>query len=152
MRLAEEAGIIPLFEAIDLAAGADSDSFQMKSSDVDIILITGVLTVPGALSVFSGATAAAKTTALPFTYRLSGADFKATGADLFGAEIAEADGVLTLSATTHDHRTFVIHIDTADLPEGHSWVTLNLASGTAQAVAAVAIMRGPRYQPALTAI
>lgn len=152
-RLAEEFGIIPLIEPIDLAAGADSESFELsKGALADIILITGVLTVPGALSLFSGATAAAKTTALPFTYRLSTADFKAAGADLYGADVAESDGVLTLSATAHDHRTIVISIAAADMPVGHTWVTAALASGTAQLVAAVAIIRGVRYQPPQTAI
>lgn len=151
-RLVEEVGIIPLYEPIDLAAGADSETFELKGAQVDIVLLTGVLTVPGALSVFSGATAGAKTTALPFTYRKTGADFKAIAADQFGAEVAESDGVLTLSATADDHRTIVIHIDAADLPDDHSWVTLALASGTAQLVAAVGIVRGGRYRPAPTAV
>jgi len=151
-RLNEDVGIIPLFEPIDLAAGADSDSFELsKGATADIIFITGVLTVPGTLSLFSGATVGAKTTALPFTYRLSGGDFKAASADLYGADVAEADGILTLSATVNDHRTHVLSISAADLPADHKYVTAVLASGTAQLVAAVAIVRGVRYQPPATA-
>jgi len=152
-RLTEDIGIIPMYEPIDLAAGADSETFEFsKGAMADIIFITGVLTVPGALSLFSGATAGAKTTALPFTYRVTGADFKAAAADQFGADVAEADGILTLSATANDHRTHVLSISAADLPAGHLWVTLALASGTAQLVAAVAIIRGVRYQPPVTAV
>ena len=152
-RLNEDVGIIPLFEPIDLSAGGDSDSFELsKGAQADIILVTGVLTVPGVFSLFSGATVGAKTTALPFTYRLSGADFKATGADLYGADVAASTGTITVSATLTDHRTFVISFKAADLPDGQPWVTANIASGTSQFVAAVAIIRGVRYQPPLTAI
>lgn len=152
-RLVERVGIVPFFEPIDLAAGADSESFALnKAESADIIVVTGILTVPGALSLFSGATVGAKTTALPFTYRLSGADFKAAAADQFGADVAEADGVLTLSATAHDHRAIVIHVEAADLPVGHVWVTAALAAGTAQLIAAVAILHGPRYQPPPTSV
>lgn len=152
-RLTEDTAVIPLYEPIDLAAGADSDSFQLaKGAQADIVVITGVLTVPGALSLFSGATVGAKTTALPFTYRMSGADFKATGADQYGADVPETDGIFTLSATANDHRTHVLSIQAADLPAGHQWVTMALAAGTSQFVAAVAIIRGVRYQPAQTMI
>lgn len=152
-RLSEEVGIIPLYEAKDWVAGADSDSFELsKGALADIVIVTGVLTVPGALSLFSGATAAAKTTALPFTYRLSTADYAAAGADLYGADTAETDGILTLSATAHDHRVIVISIAAADLPVDHKWVTAAIAAGTAQFLTAVAIVRGVRYQPPQTAI
>jgi hypothetical protein len=152
MRLVEEVGIIPMYEPIDLAAGADSETFQLVGAHADIVFSFGVLTVPGALSLFSGATAGAKTTALPFTYRLSAADFKAAAADTYGAETAESDGILTLSATGHDHRVVVIHVDAADLPDDHTWVTFALASGTAQFISAVAIISGGRYRPAPTAV
>jgi hypothetical protein len=152
-RLTDEYGIVPLWQPVDLAAGGDSETFSFaNASQADIILLTGVLTAPGALSVFSGATAGAKTTALPFTYRLSGADYKAAAADQFGTDTAETDGILTLSATANDVRTVVIHLDAADLPDGHIWVTLALASGTAQFVAGIALLRGSRYQPAITSV
>lgn len=152
-RLPEVYGIIPLWESKDWTAGADADSFTMATGALaDIILNFGVLTVPGAISLFSGVTAAAKTTALPFTYRLSTADYAAAGADLFGADVAVANGVLTLSATAHDHRVIVISFAAADLPVDHKWVTAAVAAGTAQVLSAVAIIRGVRYQPPITAI
>lgn len=155
-RLTEDVGIIPMYEAKDWAAGADSETVELsKGATLDIILNTGVLTVPGALSLFSGATAGAKTTALPFTYRITGADYLAAAADQFGADVAESDGVLTLSATAHDRRTIVISVSAAEVAANgsdHKWVTMALAAGTAQVVAAIGIVRGVRYQPPVTAV
>lgn len=152
-RTVEEFGLIPMYNAKDWAAGADSETIDMaKGGSLDIVVTTGVLTVPGAWSLFSGVTAGAKTTALPFTYRLSGADYLGIGADLYGAEIAEADGILTVSATAHDLRMLVLHIEAADLPVDHRWVTMAIAAGTAQFLAAVGILRQPRYAPPVSAV
>ena len=152
-RTVEEFGLIPMYNAKDYVAGADSETIDMgKGGSLDIVITTGVLTAPGALSLFSGVTAGAKTTALPFTYRLSSADYLGIGADLYGAEIAEADGILTLSATTHDLRMLVLHIEAADLPDGHKWVTAAIAAGTAQFLAAIGVLRQPRYAPPVSAV
>jgi len=152
-RTVEEFGLIPLYNAKDWAAGADSETVDMgKGGSLDIVVTTGVLTVPGTWSLFSGVTAGAKTTALPFTYRLSGADYLGIGADLYGAEVAEADGILTVSATAHDLRVIVLHIDAADLPVDHRWVTMVVASGTAQFLAAIGVLRQPRYSPSPSSV
>jgi hypothetical protein len=46
----------------------------------------------------------------------------------------------------------VIHIDAADLPVDHRWVTAAIAAGTAQFLSALGVVQQPRYAPPVSAV
>lgn len=153
-RLLQNEALISFLEPKDYEAGIDSETFKFdKAQEALIILTLGALTGDGILTLYSGATAGAKTTALPFRYQLSGADFKAEAADQFGSLIEEADGILTLTAASFDHRVLKIWVDAVSLPDGHLYVTMNI-SNAADALlgAALAILGPARYQPAQSVV
>src|SRR5687767_14957945 len=105
---------INLLEPADYQAGAtDLKSVNMGLlRKLDILIQLGAITGNDAVfKLYSGATVGAKTTEQPFEYRVSGADFGAAGADIFGARAAIAAGAtgLTLAtATAWDHRVLWI--------------------------------------------
>lgn len=154
MRILDTLAVIPIFEPLDAQAGLDADSFKLQNvAEADIVLMFGAVTGDAVLSVYCGATAAAKTTKIPFRYRLSSGDFKAASADLYAAEATDADGDLTLTAATYDHRVLVIHLDSAEVPEAKPWITLVLdATASVLLCSGLAIGGRVRHQPALTAI
>jgi|GEM_PF-2692488 len=152
MRLSEQFGIVPLIEADDYgSAGIDSDSIKLSTAHwVTALLTFGEITGNSVLKVFSGATAGAKTTALTFTYRVSGADFKTDGADQYGT--AATSAALTLTAASYDHRAVLVEVDPQAVTDGEPWITVEIdATATALNVGGFALVR-PRYAPALTAI
>jgi hypothetical protein len=153
-RLLHDVAVIPLIEPADHQGGIEAESFRVDgAAEFAVALIFGALTGDAVLSVYTGATAAAKTTKYPFRYRLSGADYKAEAADQYGTETADADGDLTLTAATYDHRTLVIYLDPAEFTDTHKWVTLDVSdAGTVVLLAGVALARGVRYAPAATQI
>lgn len=154
MRLLEKEGVVPVIEPADHQAGITGDSFTLaKAAAATLLLSFGAITGDAVLTLHSGATAGAQTTALPFRYRLSGADYKAAGADQYGAEATDADGSLTLTAATYDHRVLALDIRAEELPAGHAWITLALSNAAdVLLVSAVALLHGVRYQPPQTAI
>lgn len=133
---------ITLYEPVDkTAASLDSDSVNMGLLHRAICSLRfGVITGNSILTMYAGATAGAKTTALAFRYRLSSGDHKAASADLFGALTSVAATGLTLTAATFDHRIIQIDVESADLTAGQPWLTFSvdatanpmLISGNAQ--------------------
>ncbi len=155
MRTIDYCGVIPLFEPVDGEAGLDSESFDIsKAAHADIVLQFGAVTGDAVLTLYCGATAGAKTTALPFKYRLSSADFKAANADqLAASDTADADGIVTLTAATYDHRLLAIMLDGAEVPDDKPWITVELsAAASVLLVAGLALLTQPRYQPPVTAV
>lgn len=155
MRAIDYCGVVPIFEPLDSQAGLDSDSFTMgKAAHADLILQFGAITDNSVLTLYRGATAGAKTTALPFRYRLSAGDYKAADADQFAAsDTTDADGVLTLTAGTYDHRLLVIMLDGAEIPEATPWITVEIdGTATVLLMSGIALLSNARYQPAPTAI
>jgi hypothetical protein len=154
MRVLDRFTVVPILEPKDNEAGLDCDSFHIgRGSGADLIFMFGAITGDMVLTVYCGATVGTKTTAIPFRYRLSSGDFKAASADLYGAETTDADGVITLTAATYDHRVLVIHLDSAEVPEAKPWITVELdATASVSLGAAVALIGQSRYQPALTSI
>jgi hypothetical protein len=152
MRSLDVLGVIPVCEPADHQAGIEFDSFKLTAAaGADIVLIFGAVTGDAVLSLYVGATVGAKTTKIPFRYRLSSGDFKAASADLYAAEATDADGDLTLTAATYDHRVLVIHLDAQELIEAKPWVTVDVdATASVLLLSAVAILHQPRNQPALT--
>ena len=155
MRTIDCCAVVPLLEPLDSQAGLDSDSFHAgRAAHWDLIFQFGAVTGNAILTLYVGASAGTKTTAIAFRYRLSSGDFKAASADLFAAsDTTDADGILTLTATTYDHRVLVIMLDSIEIAEATPWVTVEIdATASVLLLSAVAIGTQPRYQTALTAI
>ena len=150
-QLQEVKGIISLLEPLDTQAGIDSESFDMSKVHRAAIAISfGAVTGDAVLKVYVGASTGTKTTALTFRYRLSGADYKASANDGFGAEASSA--ALTLTAATYDHRVLLIDLLGVEVDPAKPWVTLELdATASVLLVSALAILE-PRYAPPLTAV
>ena len=155
MRIIDCCAVVPLLEPLDSQAGLDSDSFHAgRAAHWDLIFQFGAVTGNAILTLYVGASAGTKTTAIAFRHRLSSGDFKAASADLFAAsDTTDADGILTLTAATYDHRVLVIMLDSIEIAEATPWVTVEIdATASVLLLSAVAIGMQPRYQTALTAI
>lgn len=155
MRAIDTHCVVPILEPLDSQNGIEADSFHSgRAAHWDCILQFGAVTGDSVLTVYCGATAGAKTTAIPFRYRLSAGDYKAASADLFDAsDTTDADGALTLTAATYDHRLLVIMLDSAEIPDGKPWITLDVNNASSVLLlAGLALGSRPRHAPALTAI
>ena len=130
-RLSEQYNIIYLIEPQDhQASGIDGDSFHVgRIHAFDIFVAFGALTGNSTMSLYSGATAGTKTTQEAWRYRLSGADVRSAGADVFGDFTAIAAGAaLTLTAATYNDRLVVISMDSDQFTDGQPWITLEIDS------------------------
>ena len=152
MKLAENMKIVPILASEDTGAGVSMDSINMKDFHHATFLITFATLVGDAvLTVNSGATAGALTSALTFNYALGGADIgtavagSTSSADVLAADTAAA--TLTLTAATYSDRLLVIEVDASamDVANGEEWLTVALSSaGTSGFVHCVAVLE-PRY-------
>lgn len=147
MRFSESFKQIPVIEPKDYgSAGIDGDSVDMRLLHSVCFNITfGAITGNSVLKFYSGASTGTKTTALAFKYRLSDADYKASGADGYGDLTSNAAAGLTLTATSYDHRTLIVEFDAGDMTDGEEWLTVEIDStATVMLVACVGI-GDPRY-------
>jgi hypothetical protein len=147
-----EPQIINLLEPADYQAGAtDMDSVHMgKLNRIKIVISLGAITGEDPVfKLFAGATAGTKTTELPFKYRVSGADFKVTAADVFGARAAIAIGAVGLTlnpVASYDHRVITIDVMSDELPDGKPWLTVETDDGSASVLLMAAVGIGwPRF-------
>jgi len=148
----EDVNVIPLLSPADhQAAGADLDSINMGLvHKVRVVLQFGAITGDATLvQLYAGATAGAKTTELPFTYRLSSVDTGSASADVFGTatNVASGGSGLSLLATSYDNRVLTIDVKSDDLPNGKQWLTVQVDDGSASVLLMGAIAIGwPRYE------
>lgn len=147
MRISEQFVSVPLVEAKDYgSAGIDFDSVHLgKLNSLSALILFGAITGNSVLTVYLGATAGTKTTAVAFKYRLSAADFKAALADQFGDPIDVASTGLTLTAATFDHRQVAIEIDSDTVLEGKPWLTISIDNTATVLNVAAAGLGSPRY-------
>jgi hypothetical protein len=141
MRASESLVFVPLIESKDYgSAGIDSDGVNMgKLHSLSAVFTFGAITGNSILKAYVGATAT-KTTAVAFRYRFGAADFKAATADQLGDATAVLSTGLTLTATTFDHRTVVVEIDSDEVPSATPWVTFEIdATATTMNVACVGV-------------
>lgn len=152
MILTEQFSVVSMIEPADNQAGAiDSESINMALlHKVHLIYLTGTITGDDSvIKCYAGATTGVKTTEVPFHYRKSGADYKATNNDQFGDRTAVAIGGtgLTMAAADFDHRVVVIEVDAADMPDGLEWLTVDYDDGSASVLLSAMVAIGePRYQ------
>ncbi len=147
MRFSETYKLVPMIESKDYgSAGIDSDSVNMGLMYSFLTsFLFGALTGNSILTVYGGATAGTKTTALAFSYRLATGVYKATDADGLGDLVAVAAAGLTLTAATFQHKAIVIEIQPDQLPDGLYYLTFSIdATATVMNVAAQGA-GDPRY-------
>ena len=148
----KELQIINLLEPADYQAGAqDFDSVNMgKLHKLKIVITLGAITGENPVfKLYAGATAGTKTTELGFKYRVTGTDFNAASADVFGARTAIASGAsgLTLNPVADfDHRLILIDILSDQMSDGKPWLTVETDDGSASVLLMAAIGIGePRF-------
>jgi hypothetical protein len=147
MRFSEEYGVVFVNKPADAAgAGTTGESINTEiCSHVTYICQFGAVTGNSVLTVKSGATDGAETTAETFYYRLAGADQAATGADVYAAETSATS--LTLTAGTYDNRVLIVEVPVAGLTAGQPFLTLSTSAvANPFNYSCVAILSGIRYK------
>lgn len=153
--LAENYKIVPVIgDYTDMSGSVTADSINMANyHEATFILNFGTLgTASSVLYVYSGATAAATTSALTFNYAFGGA---AVGTAVAGSTASSdvlaawgSSAALTITHTAYDNFMLVVEINAAamDLANNENWLTLVITDpGTAVGrVDGVAILK-PRY-------
>lgn len=144
---------VPLGVDIDFNTGANnlSDSINMKNyhSALFLIQLADIGTADPVLSVYSGATNAATTSALPFLYRFGGAAAGSANCDVYTDWTACASTGLALTHGTYDNYLLQVYVDAAtmDIANAEEWLTLDFADpstgATGQAIVIAALE--PRY-------
>lgn len=146
MKLAENLKVTPVMALDTIGAGGDADSINMsKFHHCTFIMTFGTLVGDAVMTINSGATDGAKTSALTFNYALGGAALAAANCDVLAADTAAA--TLTLTAATYTDKMMLVEVDAKamDLANEEEWLTLSLSNaGTSGAVDVVAVLE-PRY-------
>ena len=152
-RFSEAHGVMPLTIDGDWNAGFSSDSIDMSKYNHCTLVIVGDTNVAGnaVITVMGGATDAAETAAITFTYRYASGNVAAASSDVYGA--ASTSAALTTTATSMDLRTTLIEFDAEDLNVSgtqYRYATCVVsAAGTAGTVSIIAILSEPRYSEAI---
>jgi len=153
MFLAERYKFVPIYNYYDLS-GHDtvmpSDSINMKNYHHATIYLQyhTIGTASPILYVYSGATDAARTSALEFWYAFGGAAAGSASCDVLAAW--GTSGALTVTHGTYDDYMLILEIPATimDLANNEYWLTLNHtdpSTGCTGNVTAGAIL-WPRYQ------
>jgi len=146
MKLAENKKIVPVLALDTIGSGGDFDSINMsKYHHCTFIITFGTLVGDGVLTINSGATNGAKTSALTFRYARGGAAIGSASCDVLAADTSAA--TLTLTAATYTDFMLIVEVDASemDVANGEYWLTGSLSNaGTSGAMDAVAIL-DPRY-------
>jgi len=145
--LSEVLAAVHACEAKDYgSAGIDFDSIHIgRLQALTFYISFGTVTGNSVLTVNTGATEGAKTTAMAFKYRIVGGAFKAASGDIFGDLNAVTSAGLTMTAATFTHKLVAIDIDIDAMTDAQPWVTLSMdATATALAVSAIAVGK-PRH-------
>jgi len=149
-RLSEELQFGPMVETEAYGgAGTDSDAIDLsRFSTVTFAFMFGDITGDSTLLFYAGSTnalAAAKGTAIAFSYRLAAADAAATLADTFGDVTAVASTGLTLTAATFDHKMILVEFDCDQMTTTNRFVVFAVSATANPMDLAVAFVGKPRY-------
>lgn len=148
MKFAERFKIVPIASALDISSTVSADSINMKNfhSATFLINIQTLGTASSVLTVYSGATDAALTSALTFKYAFGGAAITVANCDVIAAETAAA--TLTLTYGTYSDYMLIVEVDSAamDVANGEEWLTLRFTDpGTATGNVTIFAILEARY-------
>ena len=154
-RFSQSHGIMPLVVSTSGGwnVGFTADSFDMSKYNHATIIIIGDSAVAGdgVLTIYGGATDAATTAAITFTYRYSGGICGAASSDVLGTVATSA--ALTTTGASITSAMLICELDAQDLNVSgttYRYVTpVVSAAGTAGYVTMVAILSEPRYEQAI---
>ena len=146
MKLGEKKKIVPVMISADYVAGVDAASINMKGFHYATFIITlGAIAGDAALTVHSGATKGAKTSALPFSYAWMGAAAGSANCDVLATETI---GAVTVTLTgTLDGYTLIVEVDSSDMDiaNAENWLTLAIDSAATSGIAHIVAILEPRY-------
>lgn len=152
MRLPEEKKIAYLINSADYNNGVDADSINMKNCHrATFILLFGAITGDAVLTVNSGATDGAKTSALTFHYAVGGAACGSANSDVLAADASSA--ALTLTAATYANKMLIVEVNAADMDMANEeeWLTLAISDAASAGILHCAAILEPRYTGNLSA-
>ncbi len=130
MILGKKIHCVPVINSADINAGVDGDSINCGKVQgrVLFILMFGTLVGDAVLTVYSGATNGAKTSALYFKYALGSAAVGSASSDILGTEAEVA--TLTLTAATYTDKMLLVEVDVhkMDMQNDEEWMTISLSN------------------------
>lgn len=139
--------IVPIMKTANYNGGVDGDSINMAKAHRAIFILTfGAITDAAAvLSIYSGATDGAKTSALTFKYALASGNIGSANADVLAA--AASASSLTLTAATYQNKMLIIEVESAamDMANEEEWLTLAIATGGNAGIVHIVALVEPRY-------
>jgi hypothetical protein len=132
--------LVPILASANITAGVDCDSFSLLGVRRVMIIVMFSTDLSGnpVLTLYSGATNGAHTTALTFNYRYGGAAIASASADVLTAFATSA--ALTCTGTTFVSRMLTIEIWADQVTDGHKFLTLQVGACTAGIMTALALM------------
>ena len=148
MKLSESHKIVPVGQALDISSTVDTDSINMKNYHhaTFIITIDTLGTASSVLTVNSGATDGAITSALYFDYAFGSAAIASASCDVLAAYTNAA--TLTLTYGTYSNYMLIIEVDASNMDTANEeeWLTLRFTDpGTATGTVDVIAILYPRY-------
>lgn len=138
--------IVPVLYTADYNAGVDFDSINMKNyKRATFIIGFGAIAGDAILYFYSGATDAAKTSALTFRYAWAGAARGSASCDVLAATSTSA--ALTITGDTYDNYMLVVDIDPSemDMANSEEWLTGYLSDAASSGIAFAFALLTPRY-------
>ncbi len=146
MKLPEEKKIVPVLYTADYNDGVDFDSINMKNFHrCTFVIGFGAIAGDAVLTVHSGATDGAKTSALTFHYAFGGAARGSANCDVLAADATSA--ALTLTGTSYDNYMLIVEVDAADMDTANDeeWLTASISDAGSSGVAFAFAILEPRY-------
>ena len=137
---------VPVINSADINAGVDGNSINMaKAHRATFILMFGTLVGDAVLTVNSGATDGAKTSALNFDYALGSAAIGSALSDVLG-DVTNA-ATLTLTAATYSNKMLVVQVDARamDMANNEEWLTIALSDAANSGICECVAIIEPRY-------
>jgi hypothetical protein len=145
-KLAEEKKFVPVLYTADYGAGVDFDSINMKNFiRCTFVIGFGAIAGNAVLTINSGATNGAKTSALTFHYAFGSAARGSASCDVLATTATSA--ALTLTGTAYDNFMLIAEVDGADMDVDNEeeWLTAAISSAGTSGIAFAFAILEPRY-------
>jgi hypothetical protein len=151
MKLVEKQKIVPVMATTDYNNGVVGDSINMAGYHrAAFVILFGAITGDSILTVNSGASNAAKTSALTFKYALGGAAIgtavagSTASCDVLAATATSA--ALTLTAATYANKMLIVEVDASDMDTANeeNWLTIDIDATASAGIAYMVAILEPR--------
>jgi hypothetical protein len=145
--LNENFKIVPVMNTANFSSGLNGDSINMKNYHKCTFVCTfGAIAGSIVMQVFSGATDAARTSALALKYAWSSAAIGSAACDVVDDWATVANTGVVVGDSAHDNYMLIIEVSASqmDLANNENWLTIYPNAGTSGICHIVAILE-PRY-------